>query len=121
MYFLTSRALFSPRLSHTPPLKVLSLKQPVDDFQGPKTQGRFAAYVFIDLDSVTSHLPRLPPTCLAVPSWSPSPASSVTWSHPLTVGLPRLFFFFFKCLFLREREWGRGRERHTQNPKEAPL
>ena len=30
---------------------------------------------------------------------------------------------FFKCLFLKERkterEWGRGRERETQNPKQA--
>ena len=33
-------------------------------------------------------------------------------------------FFFNVCLFLREsmreHEWGRGRERETQNPKQPP-
>ena len=79
------RSLCTPLLTHALTLQMLSIKQPVNDFEAPKP-GMLLVSVFADLDSRTSHSP---PASLAVPSLASLFCHS---SHPLSLRLPSLLF-----------------------------
>lgn len=96
----------NPLLTHMPALNMLSLKQPVNDFSVPKS-GMLLIRVFVDLDSVTSHSPCLPPASLAVPSGSPLPVCSTTiaslkprssiWPSASSIGTSAFFHSSHSC------------------------
>ena len=67
------------------------------------------------VENATSHGNRMWVTIVPPAVWSPQePATQPTSGQLLSVSLS----LFLVYPFLREREWGRGRERQTPNPKQ---